>query len=125
MLVVVVVVLALFVVHAASQPTPGAPQPGQSLPPPLSVPGQGTSGVPSPASRVNPLLATNAGQLIAQTTFKLPQYNPGTFGSKLPPVGTTTSVPLGPAAETKQLYTQMGKPLPGQMLTLSGLFKKL
>lgn len=102
--------LVLVVVFMASRPMPGEAS-ATSLPDPQSVPATGTTGIPSPATMPNghgfgnPLLATNAGQLIGQTNATLPatawKGNP-----PLPPRSTVTSAPTSTPLLSKELVTQ-------------------
>lgn len=110
--------LVLVVVYLASKPMPGDQQ-GTSVPPNTNIPATGTSGVPSPATWIRPLMGTNAGQLVLQTNA--PFVGQAGAAPSSPPVQPSiTSQPLGPPSQSKDLSTAVTRSTLMQATVSSG-----
>jgi hypothetical protein len=113
-------VLIVVAIVMANKSDPASQTP---LPPPSPVPATGTWGVPSPAQTMNPLLGTNAGQLIAQTNYTLSQVSGMRAPAPLPSPATISNAPLGPPSQGKNLVTTTptASPLMEQLNPYAGM----
>jgi len=100
-------ILALVVVVLAHKTAPGDQQAGpESLPPPPTIPATGTSGIPSPATEMDPIAGTNRGILALWTNGRYPVLKTGT---QTAPVSLSphlvSDMPPGPPDQSKDLQT--------------------
>ena len=107
-------VLVLVVIVMANKSDPAQQRDnGSSLPNPSPIPATGTTGVPSPASSIlmdghaykgSDVMATNAGQLAAQTNMTLTQQ-PWVGRPPLPSRNVVSSTPESTPLLAKELIT--------------------